>query len=58
MASGRMIMESPALEPQLLVLKKRVTDLEEQVRTLIAANLALVQSVERLQRTQEHLECC
>nr|SBO97136.1 hypothetical protein BN4615_P6652 [Nonomuraea gerenzanensis] len=46
-----MIMEAPLVDAELLVLKKRVDGLEEQVRTLTAANLALVRSIENLQRT-------
>ncbi|MDP4510006.1 hypothetical protein [Nonomuraea turcica] len=51
MIGGRMVMEAPALDVELLELKKRLNDLEEQVRTLTAANLALVRSVENLRRT-------
>ncbi|WP_180903843.1 hypothetical protein [Nonomuraea indica] len=58
MATGRMIMEAPALDLELVALKKRVTALEEQVRTLTAANLSLVRSVERLHLTQPDLERC
>lgn len=58
MATGRMIMESPALDLELVALKKRVTALEEQVRTLTAANLSLVDTVERLHHTQGDLERC
>ncbi|GAA2208880.1 hypothetical protein GCM10009850_043380 [Nonomuraea monospora] len=51
MTGGRMIMERPVIEAELMTLRKRVADLEEHVRTLTAANLALVRSVENLQRT-------
>ncbi|UBU08771.1 hypothetical protein [Nonomuraea gerenzanensis] len=51
MIGGRVIMEAPLVDAELLVLKKRVDGLEEQVRTLTAANLALVRSIENLQRT-------
>ncbi|GAA1695476.1 hypothetical protein GCM10009733_108850 [Nonomuraea maheshkhaliensis] len=51
MIGGRVIMEAPLVEAELLTLKKRVDGLEEQVRTLTAANLALVRSMENLQRT-------
>ncbi|TMR88898.1 hypothetical protein [Nonomuraea basaltis] len=51
MFGGRMIMEASALEMELLALKRRVDGLEEQVRTLTAANLALVRSVDNLHRT-------
>ncbi|MEV4808102.1 hypothetical protein AB0K18_49655 [Nonomuraea sp. NPDC049421] len=51
MTGRRMIMEVP-VDTELLALKKRVTALEEQVRTLTAANLALVRSMEHLQRTE------
>ncbi len=50
MIGGRVIMEAPLVEAELLTLKKRVDGLEEQVRTLTAANLALVRSMENLQR--------
>ncbi|SPL98917.1 unnamed protein product [[Actinomadura] parvosata subsp. kistnae] len=43
-----MIMGSPAIEVELLALRKRVDELEEQVRTLVAANLSLVRSMEKL----------
>ncbi|MFI7707530.1 hypothetical protein [Nonomuraea sp. NPDC049480] len=48
MIGGRMVMEASAVDLELLALKKRVNDLEEQVRTLTAANLALVRSVDNL----------
>jgi len=48
MIGGRMIMETPAIDVELLTLKRRLAGLEEQVRTLTAANLALVRSVESL----------
>ncbi|MEW9550402.1 hypothetical protein [Nonomuraea sp. NPDC050783] len=48
MVGGRMLMESPALDAELLAIKKRVSELEEQVRTLNAANLALVRAMEGL----------
>ncbi|MFD1542726.1 hypothetical protein [Nonomuraea guangzhouensis] len=51
MIGGRMIMESSALDSELLSLKQRVDKLEELVRTLTAANLALVKAMENLQRT-------
>ncbi|MEO3876014.1 hypothetical protein ABGB18_45205 [Nonomuraea sp. B12E4] len=51
MIGGRMIMGSSALESEMLALRKRVDDLEEQVRTLTAANLALVRSMENLHHT-------
>ncbi|MEV0831076.1 hypothetical protein [Nonomuraea rubra] len=51
MIGGRVIMETPLVDAELLTLKKRVDSLEEQVRTLTAANLALVRSIENLQRT-------
>ncbi|MFI7465062.1 hypothetical protein [Nonomuraea sp. NPDC049646] len=51
MIGGRMLMESPALEVELLALRKRVDELEEQVRTLTAAGLALARILENLQRT-------
>ncbi|MEV0168869.1 hypothetical protein ACGFJC_06935 [Nonomuraea fuscirosea] len=50
MIGGRVIMEAPLVDAELLTLKKRVDSLEEQVRTLTAANLALVRSMENLQR--------
>ncbi|MFI9846620.1 hypothetical protein ACIHFD_57030 [Nonomuraea sp. NPDC051941] len=55
MMGGRRLMESPALDAELLALKKRVSDLEEQVRSLTAANLALVRTVENLHRTSAGL---
>ncbi|NUW39511.1 hypothetical protein [Nonomuraea rhodomycinica] len=48
MIGGQQIMASPALDAELLALKKRVGALEEEVRTLIAANMALVRAVESL----------
>ncbi|TYB50943.1 hypothetical protein FXF51_54770 [Nonomuraea sp. PA05] len=51
MIGGRVIMEAPLVDAELLTLRKRVDSLEEQVRTLTAANLALVRSIENLQRT-------
>lgn len=48
MIGGRMVMEAPALDAELLALKKRVNDLEEQMRTLTAANFALARSLESL----------
>ncbi|HEX4813595.1 MAG TPA: hypothetical protein VFV66_12675 [Nonomuraea sp.] len=51
MIGGRMVMEASAVDLELMALKKRVNDLEEQVRTLTAANLALVRSVDNLRRT-------
>ncbi|NRQ37706.1 hypothetical protein HII36_38635 [Nonomuraea sp. NN258] len=50
MSGRRMFMDSPALEAELLTLKNRVDELEEEVRTLTAANLALVRGLEHLQR--------
>lgn len=50
MIGGRMLMESPALDAELLALKKRVDELEEQVRTLTAAGLALTRGLENVQR--------
>ncbi|NJP88732.1 hypothetical protein HCN51_04560 [Nonomuraea sp. FMUSA5-5] len=50
MTGGRMIMGSPAIEAELLALRKRVDELEEQVRTLVAANLSLVRSMENLHK--------
>ncbi|GAA3168290.1 hypothetical protein [Nonomuraea salmonea] len=50
MIGGRTLMESPALEVELLALKKRVDELEEQVRTLTAAGLALARGLENVQR--------
>ncbi|MEU8251334.1 hypothetical protein [Nonomuraea sp. NPDC048916] len=46
MIGGRVIMESPVLDAELVALKRRVSTLEEQVRTLTAANLALVRAME------------
>ncbi|MFB4294643.1 hypothetical protein ACBI99_43885 [Nonomuraea sp. ATR24] len=43
-------MESPQVDAELLALKKRLDHLEEQVRTLTAANLALASSLEKLYR--------
>ncbi|GGS90570.1 hypothetical protein ACIBIZ_35465 [Nonomuraea spiralis] len=37
MIGGRVLMQSPALEAELLALKQRVDELEEQVRRLAAA---------------------
>jgi len=51
MIGGRMIMESSALDAELASLKKRVEKLEELVRTLTAANLSLVRTVENLHHT-------
>ncbi|GAA1769587.1 hypothetical protein ACBR40_02525 [Nonomuraea sp. AD125B] len=48
MVGGRMLMEAPALDVELLAVKKRLAELEEQVRTLSAANLALVRAMEGL----------
>ncbi|QYC42481.1 hypothetical protein Nocox_24390 [Nonomuraea coxensis DSM 45129] len=48
MVGGRMLMEAPALDLELLALRKRLSELEEQVRTLSAANLALVRAMEGL----------
>ncbi|MEV0591438.1 hypothetical protein [Nonomuraea cavernae] len=48
MIGGRMIMESPVFDTELTALKRRVSDLEEEVRTLTAANLALVRAVENI----------
>ncbi|MEV1248712.1 hypothetical protein ACIBO2_56830 [Nonomuraea sp. NPDC050022] len=48
MIGGRMVMESSALDVELLSLKRRVEKLEELVRTLTAANLTLVRIVENL----------
>ncbi len=48
MIGGRQIMESAAHDVELLALKKRISALEEQVRTLTAANLAVVRAVEGL----------
>ncbi|WP_188195185.1 hypothetical protein [Nonomuraea sp. SYSU D8015] len=48
MIGGRMLMESPALDVELMALKRRVTELEEQIRMLNAANLALVRAMEAL----------
>ncbi|MEU6725012.1 hypothetical protein ABZ917_15000 [Nonomuraea wenchangensis] len=48
MVGGRMLMEAPALDVELLAVKKRLSELEEQVRTLSAANLALVRAMEGL----------
>ncbi|WP_433519341.1 hypothetical protein ACQP2T_29705 [Nonomuraea sp. CA-143628] len=48
MIGGRMIAEASVLDAELLALKKRVNQLEEEVRTLTAANLALVRAVESL----------
>ncbi|MGW0486011.1 MULTISPECIES: hypothetical protein [Nonomuraea] len=50
MIGGRMLMESPQVDAELLALKKRLDHLEEQVRTLTAANLALASSLEKLYR--------
>ncbi|MEV4475160.1 hypothetical protein [Nonomuraea sp. NPDC049504] len=43
------------MDTELLALKKRVTALEEQVRTLTAASLALVRTMEHLQRTGDRM---
>ncbi|MER7368800.1 hypothetical protein ACI2LC_18925 [Nonomuraea wenchangensis] len=48
MVGGRMLMDTPALDVELLAVKKRLSELEEQVRTLSAANLALVRAMEGL----------
>ncbi|MFG1946164.1 hypothetical protein [Nonomuraea sp. NPDC048826] len=50
MIGGRMLMESSALDAELLALKKRVDELDEQVRALTAAGLALTRGLENLQR--------
>ncbi|GAA4535834.1 MULTISPECIES: hypothetical protein [Nonomuraea] len=50
MIGGRVIMEAPAIDAELLALKKRVDDLDEQVRTLTAACLALARAVENAPR--------
>ncbi|MGW2220901.1 hypothetical protein ACWCSD_38440 [Nonomuraea sp. NPDC001684] len=50
MIGARMLMESPALDAELLTLKKRVDELEDQVRALTAAGLALARGLENLQR--------
>ncbi|MFF0862024.1 hypothetical protein ACFYUV_09725 [Nonomuraea sp. NPDC003560] len=50
MIGARMLMESPAIDAELLALKKRVDELENQVRTLTAAGLALARGLENLQR--------
>ncbi|MGN9844467.1 hypothetical protein ACTMTI_40705 [Nonomuraea sp. H19] len=54
MVGGRMVMEASVLDAEMAALKKRVSLLEEQVRTLNAANLALVRAMEAL-RGQERL---
>ncbi|HEX4815015.1 MAG TPA: hypothetical protein VFV66_19920 [Nonomuraea sp.] len=54
MVGGRMLMEASAVDVELLALKKRVSELEEQVRMLNAANLALVGVMEKLSE-QVHL---
>ncbi|MEV0354142.1 hypothetical protein AB0H88_51085 [Nonomuraea sp. NPDC050680] len=48
MIGGRMIAEASALDAELLAVKKRLNHLEEEVRTLTAANLALVRAMEGL----------
>ncbi|MGI5271164.1 hypothetical protein ACQEUU_18555 [Nonomuraea sp. CA-218870] len=48
MIGGRMIMEAPLADVELMTLRKRIDILEEQVRVLTAANLALVRSIENL----------
>ncbi|MED7923898.1 hypothetical protein SMD20_06630 [Nonomuraea sp. LP-02] len=50
MVGGRMLMEAPALDVELLAVRKRLSELEEQVRTLSAANLALVRAMEGLDK--------
>ncbi|MFC4114241.1 hypothetical protein [Nonomuraea zeae] len=49
MIGGRVIMETSVVEADLATLRKRVDGLEEQVRALTAAYLALVRSMENLQ---------
>ncbi|MCK2215881.1 hypothetical protein MF672_019070 [Actinomadura sp. ATCC 31491] len=56
MVGGRMLMESPALDVELLAVKKRLSELEEQVRTLNAANLALVRAMEGLMEGRQEPE--
>jgi hypothetical protein len=46
MIGGRVIMEASAIDAELLALKKRVGDLEEQVRALTAAYRAFTREAE------------
>jgi hypothetical protein len=55
MIGRRMIMESSVIDVELLSLKRRVDKLEELVRTLTAANLTLVRTVESLHRASAGL---
>jgi cell division protein FtsB len=50
MIGTRMIMESSVLDAELLTVKKRIAQVEEQVRMLTAANLALTKAIEDLHR--------
>lgn len=50
MIGGRVILDTPAIESELMALKKRVDDLEEQVRTIKAAYLALARDREHPRR--------
>lgn len=47
MSGGRVILDVPAIESELMALRKRVDDLEEQVRTIQAAYLALARTMEK-----------
>lgn len=55
MVGGRVIMESSVLGSELVVLQRRMSALEEQVRLLTAANLALAKALEDLQGEQAPL---
>jgi len=48
MIGTRMIMESSVLDAEMLTIKKRIAQVEEQVRMLTAANLALTKAIEDL----------
>ncbi|TDD39542.1 hypothetical protein E1286_35235 [Nonomuraea terrae] len=48
MMGGRVILEAPVVDVELAALKRRVGELEEHVRTLTAANLALVRAMEAM----------
>jgi hypothetical protein len=48
MIGTRMIMESSVLDAEMLTIKKRIAQVEVQVRMLTAANLALTKAIEDL----------
>jgi hypothetical protein len=55
MRGGRVILESSVTDLELAALKRRVEELEEQVRTLNAANLALVRAMEAMREDTRRL---